>query len=70
MIFSVTGGDGFAAFRDPDSIVDSLSDLVASDSEGYAALAKPNEADPKTQADAYARVSKAVAGESRLDLPY
>ena len=55
VIFSVTGGDGFAAFRDPDSIMDGLSDLVASDSEGYAVLAKPNEADPKTQADAYAR---------------
>jgi len=49
VIFSVTGGDGFAAFRDPDSIMDSLSDLVASDSEGYAVYCVPVSRDRKTQ---------------------
>lgn len=58
---TVTGGDGFAAFRDfdddghQDTPIQDILDDGADGHEGYIALAKPGDNDPKTQAEAYAR---------------
>ena len=58
---SVTGGDGFAAFRDfddgdcQDTPLQDILDECSDGHEGYIALAKPGDDDPKTQAEAYAK---------------
>jgi len=54
-------GDGFAAFRDfdddghRDTPIQDILDDGSDGHEGYIALAKPGDDDPKTQAEAYAR---------------
>ena len=51
---AVTGGDGFAAFRDfdednhQDTPLQDILDDCSDDHEGYIALAKPGDDDPKT----------------------
>ena len=61
---AVTGGDGFAAFRDfdndshQDTSIQDILDDGSDDHKGYIALAKPGDDDPKTQAEAYARDRK------------
>ena len=59
---AVNGGDGFAAFRDfdddscqQDTPLQDILDECSGGQEGYIALAKPGDDDPKTQAEAYAR---------------
>ena len=58
----LAGGDGFAAFRDfddddcqQDTPLQDILDECSDGQEGYIALAKPGDDDPKTQAEAYAR---------------